>query len=413
MEGDADPVLAIASKVVRASLWVWSAILGTAGCNLLLGDYDTVGAGGAGSGAGATGGTGPAAAGLEVEPAGDGVAVFRQGRFRVEAGAASSWNWKRWFWLADDPDAMRPFESNAYSSTGDPHPITRSLCFWTATHGYENPGIGTSCDPDTDAGGPTVQSHSEEGRFLPVWYDLGASVAAIDSTVTFSSRVYPSGLHWSRALVVPSTSIGGSFGYGQISLKGAEFSTESQDELIAGLTSGGGVLLFDVSGEGTLEVAGAAGFDTTDAGGTFDHDPADIPTSGHTYRSAFLLGDKDQLAGERAARLADVASPGVDCAACAAAARDDDTGTYELDAAQAGSITFSPTADVDRFEPAFLVKNWPASTFALRLGDELLATQDGWGAKAIAKLDGGAIAIQYLGTIAKNDANRTFSLSAE
>jgi hypothetical protein len=380
---------------VRA-LHTTALVTAACGCNLVLTDYET--SGGLDGGLG-----GDAAAPLEAEANASGVAVYRRGSFRLEADADSAWQWARWFYLPEDEGAEHPFGPQDHPKDQGV-PITRSVCLWTAARANDSGVQLRSCHYSSiDEFGADFQGDPDlDGRALPVWYTVGGTVASVDSSIGFRTRVYASGLVWAWARVT-ATIARPSFdlAFGEISHQAADF--EIPDANGNGLMrqSGGnaGVLVVAVDPQGaTWKVGGDAG----DAIGYFELEESLEELVAKTYVSAFYLGDKGTLAADQAARIADLQGGTVASQSGAALShggrRDPETGTFVLESDGGAEVTISLDAGA-HFAPAFEVRGWTAATFAIRLDGELLATSSANGPQALAHLHDNAISFQYLGTV--------------
>lgn len=408
----------------------------TAGCNLLLTDYETAGAGASSAGASHAGGNslGTPAVGLQRDDTvgGDALEVFREGYFRLATDAEHHWQWSHWYYLPGE-NAATPFGSEDHGAGGGGNYYYRTLCMWTAARSEDSEGSWffrscrhSSVQPDDQdepapfSGSPTIDENA-----LPVWLTLDATVlSGVSGTkVNFTTRVYASGLVWTSSRVDfddGGFTLVGPFdiNYGFISLSDGQF--ERGDDHIFRQTGDSGALLqLDVSGEG-----GWTTEDLQDPAALYNVVVPDMPDTQRTFVSGFVLGDDETLTGQGVAREADLKNPSLDVEGgepIGANGRNEKTGTYLVDAGTDPSLTLDLGAAHARFEPAFEIRNWPAATFAIRLNGELLATSSANGPTALAKVTSSAgqtpttFVFQYLGTIpaGAGDDERRFVITAE
>ncbi len=444
-------------------------LLVAASCNLIVDDWQ-VGAGGSTSSAGGAAGTGtnssatggagggswvPAEplqyAALGPDPLADGIRVWRDGHFRIDADADSNWQWARWFYLPSDPDQETPLGPVIYDgSIETPH--YRTVCLWTAIRGHGSDTAGAegysprSCKltpEDTNPDFVDVPTFDESA--LPVWFTLGGEVDdGWGGNTTFRTRVFGSGRVWTWTHFVntsPSPPVyeNAEIIFGLIGVKGDEFFVPLPDEEgLFPMKRGGGALLAVDTGRllpgspgptpGAVWEADAIGLMNDGVAGTWEID-VDIPSQTVLeIPFAFFLGPSVSLDAERLARTADLRSPGLEIIAGASTlfgmwgGLDLETGTYTLDAQPgATSLSFALSSldaaeePLTRFEPAFEIRNWSRSAWTLRLGDQVLGTSGGQGPSVLAVQSGTTFLFQYLGTISPEDAetDRTFTLSVD
>jgi hypothetical protein len=451
-------------------------VLGTSvplGCNLLLSDWEvepgpspadtssagaapsTGGAGGAGGAAGhggaAPGGSGPTPAiplqATALEPAG--VAVWRDGHFRIEADPDSMWQWARWFYLPADADAASPLGPVLYR---DETPVYRTSCLWTGvrSHGADDPmGFSMrSCSltpTDTNAtffdGGGTWPELDAD--MLPAWYTLAGEVHdGWGGETTFHTRVFASGRVWTWTHL-RSTYSGGPVDnadliFGLIGLRADEFHVPPADAPgLFTMKSGGGALLAVDTGRlspeepgptpGATWEGGAIGLESDGVSGRWELTMDLVENEVVTFPFAFFLGPNAKLAAEREARALDLRSPGLLPVAgattihVATGGLDPETGTYQLDREQgATEVVFSLDAatlemaePIARFEPAFEIANWTSASWVIRLGTSVLGSSDAQDSQLLARHTAGRLAFQYLGIIAADatEEDRTFTVS--
>jgi hypothetical protein len=446
-------------------------LLVAASCNLIVDDWE-VGAGGSTSSAGGAtaGGTSTGAAGgagggggswvsaeplqfapLGADPIADGIRVWREGHFRIDADADSSWQWARWFYLPSDPDEQMPLGPVIYDgSVETPH--YRTMCLWTAIRGHGSDTAGAegysprSCrltPGDTNPDFVDLPTFDESA--LPVWFTLGGEVDdGWGGNTTFRTRVFGSGRVWTWTHFVntsPSPPVydNAEIIFGLIGVKADEFFVPlAGEEGLFPMKRGGGALLAVDTGRllpespgptpGAVWEAESVGLMSDGVAGTWEVN-VDIPSQTVLeIPFAFFLGPSVSLDAERVARAADLRSPGLEIASGASTlysmwgGLDPETGTYTLDADPGvTNLSFWLAAlDVSaepltRFEPAFEIRSWSWPTWTLRLGDEVLATSSGQGPSVLAVQSGTTFLFQYLGTIAPEGAepDRTFTLSVD
>jgi hypothetical protein len=421
------------------------ALLG--GCNLLLEDWQvaalaasassssagTGGHGGAGGSAGGGGGSAPADP-LRREDLGsdvlvDGMALQRDGIFRIELGPITEWQWSRWFYLQDAAIADIPLgPPSEWVSSGS---LWRTPCLWSATRGraasdpegynfisYEGPSA-----PTTPADDPLL-----DGEALPVWFTVSVTINHTwGVTVDFRSRVFASGrvAGWVRVNNDSYTVQGVDIHHGNITLHLDEFDPVSPD--VVGLIPGkpgieAGVLTVDMEPD-----RGAQWFVPTDGiqpygrvgGWKFVNVDLAVGTT-FEARNTFFLGTSQLLAAERDARTADLQSPGLEPGAGATApfssfgGLDPQTGTYVIQKeTAASSVVFALAGDLARHEPAFEVQGWTSSTWTIRLGEQVLASSDAGGPDLLAARSPTKLSFQYLRVIpaGASAADRTFTVS--
>jgi hypothetical protein len=412
---------------------------------------------GGGGGAGGAGGAAPvpatplASVALGPDPLTDGVAVFREGFFRLEAGPESTWQWARWFYLPADPRATQPLGPVIYDGSVET-PFYRTVCLWTAIRGHGSDTAGAegysprSCKLTPETTSPVVEGRpSFDDSRLPVWFTLGGE--ADDSwggLTTFQTRVFASGRVWTWTHFVNTSSSPLVYDnaetiFGLIGLKSSEFFLPAPDEEgLFPMKQGGGALLAVDTGRllpddpgptpGATWEASTIGLTGDGIAGTWRR-VIDLPSQAVVeIPFAFLLGPSVSLEAEREARTIDLRSPGLEIEAGATTlftmwgGLDPETGTYTL-AREAGatSVTFSLAASnslgdpVTRFEPAFEITDWSSPVWTIRLGDEVLGRSTAQGPNILAVHSGTTIAFQYLGSIAAEAADdaRTFTVSEE
>jgi hypothetical protein len=406
----------------------------------------SVGAGGGDGGTGVTPAIPLEAAPLEP----DGVAVWRDGHFRLEADPESMWQWARWFYLPADAAAESPLGPVFYT---DETPFYRTTCLWTGvrTHGADNQaGYSVrSCkitpgDENTTffEGGGTWPE--KDALMLPAWYTLAGEVHdGWGGETTFRTRVFASGRVWTWTRLrntyagVPTLE-GAEVTFGLIGLRADEFHVPPAGvEGLFTMKTGGGALLAIDTGRllpdapgptpGTTWEASAIGLRNDGVAGAWETD-IDLPQDGvATFPFAFFLGPNAKLAAEREARTFDLRSPGLVPISGATTIHvttgglDPETGTYELDREQGatdvvfslGASTLETREPIARFEPAFEVANWTSESWVIRLGTTVLGTNQAQGSQLLAKHTAGRLGFQYLGVIAADAAAdaRTFTIA--
>lgn len=405
------------------------------GCGLFISDWEV----GEGSGATSSGQSTSASSGgadaaeplTTEEIAGGGIAVIRNGAFRIEAEPESNWQWSRWFHLASSDDLTDPFEP-FFHDDGAPW---RTTCIWTAFRARSG-GLNTvSCDQIR--GEPF--SSNKDGRFeltdaTPVWVTIRNVTEDALSDIEFTTRVYASGRVWTHVDVKPNQLLAeADVGYGEIMLDTAEFEKPTLEEegLFVMPKPGKAAMLSVDVGEldpdqpGGLEqyewIPNSSDFTIDDAGSVY-YAQHDVDRKGrYVYMVPFQLGSVDDLRPTRADRMADLRQPRL--AAIGATSDFGDTGsvypeTGAFDVVMndgATEVSLRLEGDVKRFEPAFEVHGWPAATWKIMLGEDVIAQTGQPSTKALAALSEGALCFQYLGVIeaGASDGDRTFVISAE
>jgi hypothetical protein len=446
------------------------AVLVPLGCNLLLSDWEVEpaqepadastaggglsagGAGGIGGNGGATtGGSGPTPAiplqAAALEPAG--VAVWRDGHFRIEADPDSRWQWARWFYLPADTDAASPLGPVLYR---DETPLDRTSCLWTGvrSHGADDPpgfsvrscGL-TPTDPNPtffEAGGTWPE---QDGAMLPAWYTLAGEVHdGWGGETTFHTRVFASGRVWTWTRL-RSTYSGGAVDnadliFGLIGLGADEFHVPpAESPGLFTMKSGGGALLAVDTGRlspdepgptpGATFEGSAIGLESDGVSGKWELSMDLTEDAVVTFPFAFFLGPNAKLAAEREARALDLRSPGLLPISGATSIHvttgglDPETGTYQLDREQGATevvfsldaVTLETAEPIARFEPAFEIGNWTSASWVIRLGTTVLGSSDAQDSQLLAAQAGGRLAFQYLGVIGADATgdDRTFTVA--
>jgi hypothetical protein len=400
------------------------------GCNAFIGDWE-VGEAPSASGA-STGGssTGEPAESLQWEGiAGGGVAIFREGAFRIETGPASDWQWKRWFYLAGaSPDTpLGP----VLHDDGTPY---RTTCMWSASRSRYDDLNFASCpievDQDfADAGEPTLEDAT------PVAY--GVYVSIVNGTTaehTLASRVYASGRVWTyvETTMNEGTNTSGYIAWGEIAQSADHFDPPDpeQEGLLAMKGTSGAILSVDVGRLSSAAPAGTPGADwpgadgfTTDAGMIYVLYDLPLSSDDRFERIVpFHLGAKTELMATREARMADLRAPGMAATNATSAFStahggvNPRTGAYDMvvdDATAPVSVTL--TGSTTRFEPAFDVHEWTNARWTVKLDGAVIVSSEAQGERALGKRVGTTLSFQYLGVIeaGASEGARTFTVTAE
>ena len=419
-----------------------------AGCNLVLNDWEIAPGPSGGTGAGSSGSTGGAGAvgggggnamvgatpleaiPLGSDPIADGMGVHREGYFRIEADPTSNWQWARWFYLPDDPEAMTPF-GPIYYGDGDT-PVYRTTCLWSAVRAhYDDGGSGysmRSCNYTlTTRESPFVGEPILDQEALPVWFSLFGEVDAVwNAAVTFDTRVFASGRVWTHTHMVNSEPTTGDIevGFGHIALQAERFYEPKSDEegLFETKMGNGALLAIDPgSPPGATWNAETIGLRNDGVIGIWELLDTFAVGDVREYAFAFYMGPTVKLRAERAERASDLQNPGVALEGATSlfmqtGGFDLRAGNYVLDKTP-GATTVAVVLDnsLARFEPAFEITGWRSSTWAIRLGDETLGDSTSQGPKLLAKHSGDRLRFQYLDVIPAGGARAasTFTISED